>query len=76
MSEDVIDGDGNDYNSENVEMDDEANSESDSEEDYNPDSDLEAESSIAMSSSDDEISDYDMPLLESKRRQMRRYTVI
>ena len=76
MSEDVIDGDENDYNPENVEMDDEANSESDSEEDYNPDSDSEAESSIAMSSSDDEILDYDMPLLERKRRQMRRYTVI
>ena len=70
MSEDDIDGDENDdYNPENVDMDDEANSESDRDEDYNPDSDSEAKSEISVSSSEDEISDYDMPLLERKRRK-------
>ena len=68
MSEDDIDGDENDdYNPENVDMDDEANSDRD--EDYNPDSDSEAENEISVSSSEDEISDYDMPLLERKRRK-------
>ena len=76
LSEDDIDGDENDdYNPENVDMHDEANSESDHDEDYNPGSDSEPESEISVSSSEDEISDYDMPLLERKRRKTDEYTM-